>query len=84
MPKRAAKFAGAYDTVTRTLTVVTYNKPEKDADYVNSMWELQQDPFNGDVVNAYNDGPSSPDAKPLSFFEVEASSPAAALAPARL
>jgi hypothetical protein len=76
------KFAGAYDTVSRTLTVVTYNKPRKAAKYVNSMWELQQDPFSGDVVNAYNDGPTTPGGKPLGpFFEVETSSPAAALAP---
>jgi len=33
-------------------------------------------------VNAYNDGPPSPGAKPLGpFYELETSSPAAALAP---
>ena len=35
----------------------------------------------GDVVNAYNDGPPSPGAKPLGpFYELETSSPALALA----
>jgi hypothetical protein len=46
------------------------------------MWEIQEKPFAGDVVNSYNDGPSAPGAKPLGpFYELESSSPAAALAP---
>jgi hypothetical protein len=28
-------------------------------DYVNSMWEDQKEPFSGDVVNSYNDGPTA-------------------------
>src|SRR5205814_1528297 len=51
-------------------------------DYVNSMWEVQKAPYGGDVVNSYNDGPPAPGAKPLGpFYELETSSPAAALAP---
>ncbi len=47
---------------------------------MNSMWELQEEPYRGDVVNSYNDGPSLPDAKPLEpFYELESSSPAAKL-----
>ena len=50
------------------------------ADYVNSMWELQKEPYAGDVVNSYNDGPPEPGAKPLGpFYELETSSPASAL-----
>ena len=46
------------------------------------MWEIQEKPFAGDVVNSYNDGPAAPGAKPLGpFYELETSSPAAALAP---
>lgn len=46
------------------------------------MWRIQEDPYGGDVVNSYNDGPASPGAKPLGpFYELESSSPAAALAP---
>jgi hypothetical protein len=49
---------------------------------VNSLWKLQDNPFAGDAANSYNDGPPSPGAKPLGpFFELESSSPAAALAP---
>ena len=46
------------------------------------MWELQDEPYKGDVVNSYNDGPPEPGAKPLGpFYELETSSPAAALKP---
>ena len=59
-----------------------YTKPEGATDYVNSMWELQDEPFKGDVVNSYNDGPPRPGAKPLGpFYELESSSPALALKP---
>ena len=50
--------------------------------YVNSMWEMQKDPSGGDVVNSYNDGPTEPGKPALGgFYEIETSSPAAALAP---
>jgi hypothetical protein len=46
------------------------------------MWEQQARPFAGDVVNAYNDGPTEPGKPSLGgFYELETSSPAAALAP---
>jgi len=51
-------------------------------DYVNSLWEMQDDPYAGDVVNSYNDGPLDGGRQALgSFYELETSSPAAALAP---
>jgi hypothetical protein len=81
-PQRAMKVAGSYDAANHVLTVVQYDKPEGAADYVNSMWELQEHPFKGDVVNSYNDGPASPGAEPMGpFYELETSSPAAALTP---
>jgi hypothetical protein len=80
-PKRAKDVVGSYDTENATLTLVKYNKPEGITDYVNSKWELQQFPFGGDVVNSYNDG-SVDGGKPLGpFYELETSSPAAALKP---
>jgi hypothetical protein len=64
------------------LTIVQYNKPKAAVNYVNSMWELQAEPYNGDVVNSYNDGPPAPGQKSLGpFYELETSSPAAALKP---
>ena len=81
-PKRAKPILGSYDAANKVLTLVQYTKPEGAADYVNSMWELQDEPFAGDVVNSYNDGPSEPGKKPLGpFYELETSSPAAALKP---
>lgn len=80
-PKRAKPVLGSYDTASKTLTIVSYTLPAGATDYVNSMWELQKEPFAGDVVNSYNDGPPSPGAKQLGrFFEIESSSPALALA----
>lgn len=81
-PQRATDVAGSYDAAGKVLTIVQYNKPEGASDYVNSMWELQDTPYSGDVINAYNDGPPEPGAKPMGpFYELETSSPAAALAP---
>ena len=81
-PRRAKSTLGSYDAVNGVLTVVQYNKPKDVRDYVNSMWQIQDEPYRGDVVNSYNDGPSAPGAKPLGpFYELETSSPAAALTP---
>jgi hypothetical protein len=81
-PRRVRPFAASYDAANGALTLVRLTVPEGATDYVNSMWEIQKEPFAGDVVNSYNDGPASPGAKPLGpFYELESSSPAAALAP---
>jgi len=81
-PKRVLPFAGSYDAANKVLTIVRLTVLEGATDYVNSMWEIQEKPFGGDVVNSYNDGPSAPGAKPLGpFYELESSSPAAALGP---
>ncbi len=81
-PKRARNVLGSYDAANQVLTIVQYNKPQGVLDYVNSMWELQNEPFRGDTINSYNDGPATPGAKPMGpFYELETSSPAAALAP---
>jgi len=81
-PRRARPVLGSYDALRRVLTIVSFDKPEAATDYVNSMWQIQKEPFAGDVVNSYNDGSPSPGAKPLGpFYELETSSPAAALSP---
>jgi hypothetical protein len=49
---------------------------------VNSAWAVQKKPFGGDAVNSYNDGSPEPGKAPLGpFYELETSSPAAALKP---
>jgi hypothetical protein len=81
-PQLATPFAGSYDAENKILTIVHFNKPDHITDYVNSFWEIQKAPYSGDVINAYNDGPPSPGAKPMGpFYELETSSPAAALQP---
>lgn len=79
---RATAILGSWDAARGLLTLVSYTRPANATDYVNSMWEIQKEPYRGDVVNSYNDGPPAPGAKPLGpFYELETSSPAAALAP---
>jgi hypothetical protein len=80
--KRARPVMGSYDSGGEVLTVVEYSLPEGATDYVNSMWEISDAPYGGDVANSYNDGPPAPGAPPLGpFYELESSSPAAELAP---
>jgi hypothetical protein len=84
-PKRSLAVAGSYDAANKVLTLVQFNQPAGATDYVNSLWKLQDDPFSGDAVNSYNDGPPAPGAKPLGpFYELESSSPAAALKPGKV
>ena len=81
-PERATGILGSYDAASGLLTVVSYTQRAGASDYVNSMWEIQKQPYRGDAVNSYNDGPPAPGAKPLGpFYELETSSPAAALGP---
>ena len=81
-PRRARPILGSYDAASNVLTLVQYTLPAGVTDYVNSMWEIQEEPYAGDAANAYNDGPPEPGAKPLGpFYELESSSPAAALKP---
>ena len=77
-PKRALPILASFDRVNEVLTIAQFSLPEYPADYVNSLWEMQENPFDGDVVNAYNDG--SIDGKQMGkFYELESSSPAATL-----
>ena len=81
-PARAKAALGSYSEPAQLLTLVLYDKPKGATRYVNSMWEQQSKPYGGDVVNSYNDGPPAPGKPPLGgFYEIESSSPAAALAP---
>jgi hypothetical protein len=81
-PSRALPLVGSYDAAGQVLTLVQYTRPANATDYVNSMWEIQRAPYQGDVVNSYNDGPPAPGKPPLGpFYELETSSPALSLAP---
>jgi len=81
-PKRSKGMAGSYDAAGNVLNIVTYNVQEAPHGFVNSMCELQAEPYAGDVINSYNDGSPEPGKPPLGpFYELETSSPAAALKP---
>jgi hypothetical protein len=83
-PRRSKAILGSYDADNKILTIVRFNQPAGVTDYVNSLWKLQDNPYGGDAENAYNDGPPTPGAKPMGpFYELESSSPAAALAPGK-
>lgn len=80
--QRSTGIAGSYDAEGKVLTLVTYNVQPAPHGFVNSLWEFQENPYGGDVINAYNDGAPAPGEAPLGpFFEIETSSPAAALEP---
>ena len=81
-PQRSKGVIGSYDAANKTLTIVQFTQPKGVTEYVNSQWKWQDKPYAGDVSNSYNDGPPAPGKKPLGpFYELESSSPAAALAP---
>jgi hypothetical protein len=85
-PKRSKGIAGSWQADSGTLTLAVIQPSENPAaaawPYVDSQWKEDVDPFGGDVINSYNDGPPEPGAKPLGpFYELETSSPALFLKP---
>lgn len=70
-PQRALPVLGSFDAKNKVLTIAKFSLREGATDYVNSLWELQEFPFSGDAVNAYNDGGGLGP-----FYELESSSPA--------
>ena len=77
----ARDVCGSYDSASGVLNILKYTVPAGPCDYVNSQWGPQDDAFGGDVINSYNDGPTETGVVMGPFFEIETSSPAAALAP---
>ena len=83
-PGRSNGLAGSYDADRRRLTIVRCEVPPNAAElpYVRSQWEDHAEPYAGDLINAYNDGPAVPGEPPLGpFYELETSSPALPLQP---
>jgi hypothetical protein len=80
-PLRAMPFCGSYDPDKKVITLLWHSAPETASKYVNSKWGKQDDPFKGDVVNSYNDGPVEDGSIMGPFYEIESSSPAAFLSP---
>lgn len=79
-PNRIKKYAGSYDAANNVLTLITYDFDVKGT-YLNQEWKTDKDPFIGDAVNAYNDGPLANGTQMGPFYEIESVSPAAFLKP---
>jgi hypothetical protein len=80
-PLRATGTMGSYDSANNILTLLICRLPEGKTEYVNSAWKIQDNPFSGDALNSYNDGPLADGSQMGPFYELETSSPAAALKP---
>lgn len=82
-PTRAKSVLGGIDFAAPSVTLVHFDLPEhpERCIYLNNAWGQQDDPFRGDVVNSYNDGPNDLGRRLGDFYELETLSPAAELAP---
>ncbi len=80
-PLRTTGVMGSYDFENNILNLLFCDLPEGETDYVNSAWELQENPYSGDAYNSYNDGPLEDGYQMGPFYELETSSPAAKLKP---
>lgn len=77
-PKSARNVAGSYDAEKGLLTVIQYDL-DPQGQYMKSTWELHKDPYNGDALNAYNDGKLADGTQMGPFYELESNSSVRAL-----
>lgn len=77
-PLIAKSVAASFDFKKNVLTLILF-PVNKNGLYVNSKWEMQKQPYKGDVVNSYNDGPLQDGTQWGPFYEIESSSPASEL-----
>jgi hypothetical protein len=81
--RRARNLLGSIDFQAGVLTLVQFTMPADPTSepYMNNMWGGPvAEPYKGDVVNSYNDGPPAPGKKGLGpFYEIESLSPTKAL-----
>jgi hypothetical protein len=84
---RGKEVAASWQADTGVLTILLLPEPALTTDgkapvYVDSQWRDDGDPYAGDQINSYNDGPPEPGAAQLGpFYELETSSPALFLSP---
>ncbi len=78
--RRARDIVGSIDYQSNVLTLVKFSMPDNPAEnlYMNNLWSPHLDqPYVGDVMNSYNDGPAEPGKKGMgAFYELESLSPA--------
>lgn len=78
--QRVEPYLGSWDRDRGILSVVQFNLPDAAPNgYNNNLWEIQKEPYSGDVINGYNDGPNESGGQLGGFFELETISPALAL-----
>ncbi|MCF0071866.1 hypothetical protein LZD49_15420 [Dyadobacter sp. CY261] len=77
-PRSARNVAGSYDAEKGILTIIQYDL-DPQGHYMKSTWELHKDPYNGDALNAYNDGKLADGSQMGPFYELESNSSVKAL-----
>ncbi len=65
--------AGSYDSEKNILTIIQYDL-DPHGQYMKSTWEIHKDPYNGDALNAYNDGKLADGTQMGPFYELESNS----------
>nr|WP_068887007.1 DUF6786 family protein [Pedobacter panaciterrae] len=79
-PGRVKNVAGSYAADQNVLTITMFDINNK-AKYLNQEWTPDKDPFTGDAMNAYNDGPLADSSQMGPFYELESVSPPTFLKP---
>lgn len=79
-PTRVKNVAGSYDATNNVLTITKFDI-KNSGKYLNQEWRTDRDPYSGDAMNAYNDGPLEDGTQMGPFYEIESVSPAAFLKP---
>lgn len=77
----STNLCGSFDSSKGILTILWCNLAEHSPYYMNGQWGAQDNPYQGDVINAYNDGPTEDGSIMGPFYEIETSSSGAELAP---
>lgn len=77
-PRSARNVAGSYDAEKGILTLIQFDL-DPQGRYMKSTWELHKDPYNGDALNAYNDGKLADGTQMGPFYELESNSSVKAL-----
>lgn len=80
VPAKAPEMIGSYDAAHKVLTILKFDI-DPSAKYLNQEWNTTKPSFDGDAVNAYNDGPLADGSQMGPFYEMESVSPAAFLKP---
>jgi len=80
-PARARDVIASIDYENELLTIMKFSR-SGEGSYLANAWKDSPDPFGGDAVNSYNDGPPAPGMPALGgFYELENLSPAKELKP---